>query len=78
MVLMGVTHKKGDYQLECGSQRYCAIMNTTNGQIRFLGYGLDGESNAWFQSELSRGYKVEEENLEDTDWVLMIGHEATH
>ena len=80
MVLMGVAHKKGHYQLECGSQNYCAIMNTTNGQIRFLGYGLNGESNRWVETAISRGYKVEDEKevLQNTEWVLMLGHEATH
>ena len=28
ITLMGVTHKKGNYQLACGYKWYCLILNT--------------------------------------------------
>ena len=35
MVLMGVTHKKGNYQIACSSNT-CAVMNTSTGHAKAI------------------------------------------
>jgi len=35
MVLMGVTHKRNNYQLACAT-RNCAVINTSNGKVKIL------------------------------------------
>ena len=37
MVLMGVTHKKGSYQISCGNS--CFVLDTNTGKARYLESG---------------------------------------